>query len=172
MTAGRRRSRSVCCRAMDTTELEGAYRSLLDVARGGGFAAPADRQHWGPELQLAHVVATDRLLAAATAAVLAGQPAPYDNSAAGSEPYLEAVARAAGDWDGLVAEVRRCGLELVLLARQLDDDCAATPVPTRLVDGDQVRVEAPMPWSGVLATHAQVDLPDRRARLEALGRQR
>jgi hypothetical protein len=153
---------------MDTSELEAAYRSFLDVARAGGFKPPSDRKEWSAELVLAHVAANDRLLAAATAAVLDGEPASYDNSAANSEAYLEAVARAAGDWDGLVAEVRRCGLELVLLARRLDEQQATTAVATRIVDGGEVRVDAPMPWSGVLVTQAQVHLPDHQAQLAGL----
>ncbi len=152
---------------MDTTELEAAYRALLDVARAGGFAAPAEEDGWSAELLLAAVVATDRLLAAATAEVLAGAPTRYDNGPATREPYLRAIARAAGDLDGLVAEARRCGLELVLLARELGD-AATTPVDVRLLDGDEVRLAAPMPWSGMLATHAEVHLRERCEALAAL----
>lgn len=152
---------------MDTSELEAAYRSLLDVARPGGFRPPADRQDLSVELLLAQVAADDRLLAATTASVLDGEPIAYDNGVAGSVPYLEAIAWAAGDWDGLVAEVRRCGLALVQLARRLGDD-AATAVPTRMVEGRHVKLEAPMPWSAVLSTRAQVTLPDVGERLQAL----
>lgn len=152
---------------MDTSQLEAAYRSLLDVARPGGFRPPADRQHLSAELLLAQVAADDRLLAATTGSVLEGAPVAYDNGVTGSVPYLEAITWAAGDWDGLVAEVRRCGLALVQLARRLGD-AAATPVPTRVVEGGQVKLDAPMPWSGVLSTRAQVTLPDVRARLAAL----
>lgn len=153
--------------AMDTNELEKAYRELLDVGRQGGFGAPPEGE-WGAEMVLAHVAVNDRLLAAATAAVLDGRPAPYDNTASASEPLLEALAQAAGDWDGLLAEVRRCGLALVALTRQLDDAQAATPVETRIIDGGQVRVEAPLPWSGVLVTHAQVHLLEHAEQLRSL----
>ena len=152
---------------MDTTELEAAYRELLDAARAGGFGPPAEEGGWSAELVLAAVVATDRLLAAATAEVLAGASARYDNAPATRAPYLRAIARAAGDLDGLVAEARRCGLELVLLARELGE-AAATPVDVRLLDGDEVRLAAPMPWSGMLATHAEVHLRERREALAAL----
>ncbi len=153
---------------MDTVALESAYRALLDVARGGGFRAPADSGQRSAELILAHVVANDRLLAAATAQVMAGQRPRFDNAAASHGPYLQAIARAAGDGEGLVAEVRRSGLVLVLLVRELDDAAAAAPVQVRIVDGDVVRAESPMPWAGVLATHAEVHLPELRAQLEAL----
>ena len=153
---------------MDTAVLEDAYRALLDVARQGGFGAPADSAQWPAELILAQIAANDHLLAAATAEVLAGQRPSYDNTPASREPYLQALARAAGDTDGLVAEVRRSGLVLVLMARELDEATAASPVQVRIVDGDVVRAESPMPWSGVLATHAEVNLPERRAALQAL----
>lgn len=154
---------------MDTTGLESAYRSLLAVARREGFRAPADQSAWSAELILANVVATDRLLTAATAEVLAGQRPCYDNVPATREAYLQALARAAGDWEGLVADARRSGLALVLLVRELAGDAAATPVQVRILEGDVVRAESPMPWASVIATHAEVHLPERRAQLEALG---
>lgn len=153
---------------MDTTALEGAYRTLLEAARGEGFRAPADADAWPAEHHLAHVVATDRLLAAATSAVLAGRTVRYDDEVASDDAYLAEIGRAAGGHDALVATVRQCGLELVLLARRLDDQQAITPVHTRIVDGDVVRVDAPLPWSGVLNTHAEVHLPDRAQALRRL----
>lgn len=153
---------------MDTEELESAYRRLLAVAREGGFRPPADTATWPAELVLAHVVVTDRLLAATTAEVLAGGSPRYDNAAASRADYLTEVGRAADDWDGLVATARQCGLELVLVARRLDEAQAATPVPTRIVDGDEVRVDTAMPWAGVLATHAEVGLPALAEQLVAL----
>lgn len=152
---------------MDTDALETAYKQLLEVARGGAFAAPADRAAWPAEQLLAHVVVEDRLLAHATGELLAGNQPRHSNRPAFSPALLDEVARACEDLPGLVAEVRRGGLVLVRLARQLDD-AAATAVPTCLVDGDEVRIDTPMPWSGVLNTHAEVDLPQRTAELEAL----
>lgn len=155
---------------MDTTALEAAYRELLEVARAGGFRPPADTAAWPAELRLAHVAATDRLLAAATAEVLAGAQTSYDNRPATRAAYLSEIGRAAGGFGGLVETVRRCGLELVLLARRLGEREAATPVATRIFDGDVVRVDAPLPWSGVLNTHAEVHLPAHAAALQGLRR--
>lgn len=150
---------------MDTSALEAAYRDLLAVARGGLFTAPEQ----GPDAPalLASLVATDRLLAGVTAGLLAGATPSYDSTPATSPAYLAALAKSVGDHDGLVAEVRRCGLVLVLLARDLGE-AAARPVDVRLVDDTGVRLAAPMPWSGVLSTHAEVDLPARTAALAAL----
>jgi hypothetical protein len=154
-----------------TTEpLESAYRTLLDMLRTASFRSPADAADWDAELVLAHLAANDRLLAATTAALLADDAPAYDNAAATREVGLHALARAAGDWNGLVATVRQSGLELVLLARQLDSVTAATAVPTRIIDGDVVRVDAAVPWSGVLNTHAEVHLPSHISQLRALAR--
>jgi hypothetical protein len=154
---------------MDTTALEAAYRRLLDVARAGGFRPPADAGAWPAELQLAHVVATDRLLAATTAELIAGgSQLRYDNLAATTADYLADIGRAAGDWAGLVAAARQGGLELVLLARRLSEAQAATPVPVRIRDGEAVRVDAALPWAGVLHTHAEVHLAEHTAALAAL----
>lgn len=153
---------------MDTTALERAYRTLLESAREDGFRAPADTGGWPAEYHLAHVIANDRLLAQATAGVLAGRTVRYDNEVAADEVYLAEIGRAAGSHDALVATVRQCGLEVVLLARRLDERQVVTPVHTRTVEGGQVRVDAPLPWSGVLNTHAEVHLPDHTEALRSL----
>jgi hypothetical protein len=153
---------------MDTTALESAYRTLLDLAAPGGFRPPADATGPTAEVVLAGCVATDRLLAATTADVLAGRPARYDSSAAGDRVWLELIGRAAGGHDPLVATVRQAGLELVLLARRLDEARARTPVPTRIVDGEVVRVDAPLTWVATLTAHDEVHLPERIAALRAL----
>ncbi|QBI20598.1 hypothetical protein ER308_14210 [Egibacter rhizosphaerae] len=153
---------------MDTSALETGYRELLETARAGGFGEPGGDGSWTADRVLAHVVASARLLGVTTAEVGAGTGPTYDNAPTTREAYLDAIARAAGGWDGLLSAARAAGLELVYVVRALGEDAAASPVPTRIVDGDTVRVEAPMPWSGVLNTHAEVHLPEHRARLEAL----
>ncbi|PSO48693.1 MAG: hypothetical protein BRC32_01860 [Actinobacteria bacterium QS_8_72_14] len=153
---------------MDTTALESAYTHLLDLARGGGFAAPADDDAWTASRLLARVVVGDRLLAATTAEVAAGGAAAYSDAPADRTALLDEVARAHDGLEELIAELRRGGLVLVRLVRALDDDVAARVVSTHLVDGGVTRVNAPMPWSGVLNTHAEVHLPEHAARLEAL----
>jgi hypothetical protein len=153
---------------MDTTALESAYTHLLDLARGGGFAAPADDDAWTASRLLARVVVGDRLLAHTTAEVAAGDAAAHSDAPADRTALLDEVARAHDGLEELIAELRRGGLVLVRLVRALDDDVAARPVSTSLVDGGVTRVNAPMPWSGVLNTHAEVHLPEKAARLEAL----
>ena len=166
---------------METTQLERAYRRLLDVCVSGGdaaFRAPADSAAWTAEQVLAHIAANDRLLLATTAAVLGdalptGRPV-YDNTAATIRPALDVLARAAGERDELIATVRQTGRELVLLARRLGQAEAARAVHVRIVDEADVaglpRIDGPVPWSGVLATHAQVHLPEHVDQLTALRR--
>ena len=153
---------------IDILALEEAYRELLEVARGGPFRPPAEAGDWPAELVLAHVATNDRLLAATTALVLAGSPARYDNAAASVEAGLHALARAAGDFDGLVATARQTGLELVLLLRQLTPEQSATAVSTRIMDGEDVRLDGTIPWSGVINTHAEVHLRSHIDRLREL----
>lgn len=143
---------------IDILALEEAYRELLDVARSGPFRPPADASGWPAELILAHVATNDRMLAATTAMVLAGKSARYDNAAANAEAGLHALTRAAGDYDGLVATVRQTGLEVVLLVRQLTPERSAAAVSTRIMDGEDVRIDGTIPWSGVINTHAEVHL--------------
>jgi hypothetical protein len=153
---------------MDTAALEAGYRRLLTTAGAGGFKAPADASAWSAELVLAHVAVNDRLLAAATVEVLAGGKPRYDNAPSTRADYLSDVGRAAGSWASLLATVRQGGLELVWLARRLDDTHLAAPVPTRILDGDVTRVEAELPWASVLRTHADVHLPAHTEQLAAL----
>lgn len=153
---------------MDTGALEEGYKRLLDVARDGGFGRPSETEAWTAERVLAHVVVSDRLLAHVTAELLADAQPTYTNEPATRLVLLDEVARASDGLDGLIAEARRGGLVLVRLTRQLDDARAAAAVPTCIVEGDVTRMNTPMPWAGVLNTHAEVHLPDRAARLEAL----
>ena len=71
---------------MDTSELEAAYRSVLDLAARGtgdapgpGAAGDGDGGAWGPDDVLAHLILNDRLLARAVRSVLDGTAQPYDN---------------------------------------------------------------------------------------------
>jgi hypothetical protein len=71
---------------METSELEAAYRSVLDLAAraatggpGPGSPGAGDGEAWGPDDVLAHLILNDRLLARAVRSVLDGTAQPYDN---------------------------------------------------------------------------------------------
>ncbi len=115
---------------MDTAALESAYDRFLDVARGLGDVVPPEGE-WPPELVLAHVIVSDRMIAETAARVLAGGQPRFDNRASQSAPYLEAIARVAGSWDGLLAGVRQARNEVMatvaLIEPEHGDDPSARP---------------------------------------------
>lgn len=138
---------------MDASALRAAYTRFLDAAREVRDAPAADGE-WRPELVLAHLIVADRQVAAAAARVLGGVPAAFDNRPALSEPYLEAVVAAAGDWDGLVEAARRGGEELAATIERIGPEHSAAEVQAYIVAGDQV-MDAPvtLEWlAGVPAT--------------------
>lgn len=141
---------------MDTTELKAAYAAFLDAARVPGTATG---DGWTPERVLAHVAVNDELLLTATSCVFAGTVTAYDNAHAVDPDHLAYVESNAGSYEALLSAVRRGGEELVEVAERLTDEMADTVVPTRIVDGDELRVDEPMPWRDVLLLHARVHLP-------------
>lgn len=134
---------------MNTTELEAGYRELLDAASAGTPAATSGGA-WSASTVLAHVIASSRMLTAASAELLAGRIPVVDNRPSQSRHYLDAIVIAAEGDTGLVDTVRRSGQELVILAAQLDDEQIATNVPTIILDGGRIRVQHPVPFSTLL----------------------
>ena len=103
---------------MDTSELEAAYRSVLD-----------------------------------------GAAQPYDNLDAIELAELRALGRDLGDTAGLIGELEASSRELVGLAGRLDEVQAASPVPVRILDGDVLRVDNPLPLRSLLNIQARRHLP-------------
>jgi hypothetical protein len=169
---------------MDTSELEAAYRSVLDLAArstgtgpgpaspdagdGPGSAAAGDGEAWGPDDVLAHLILNDRLLARAVRSVLDGTAQPYDNLDAVDLAELRALGRELGGTAGLLAALEASGRELVDLAGRLDEARGASPVPVRIFDGDQLRVDGPLPVAGLLGIQARRHLPMHEAQLSEL----
>jgi hypothetical protein len=133
---------------MDITELEAAYAEFLEA--GKGTVATSSGTGWGTSTVLAHVIASSRMLAAASAELLAGRIPVVDNRPTQSVPYLDAIVRATGGHAELLDTTRRSGLELMFLAAQLGEGQIATSVPTIILDGGQIRVERPVPFSSLL----------------------
>jgi hypothetical protein len=169
---------------METSELEAAYRSVLDLAARGsgddrgpgsagtgsgpGSAGTGDGEAWGPDDVLAHLVLNDRLLARAVRSVLDGDAQPYDNLDAIGVAELRALGRDLGGTAGLIAELEASGRELVELAGRLDETQGASPVPVRILDGDQLRVDSPLPVASLLTIQARRHLPMHEAQLREL----
>ena len=168
---------------MDTSELEAAYRSVLDLAaRGAGAsgAGPAGPpgagdgpgagggEAWGPDDVLAHLILNDRLLARAVRSVLDGTAQPYDNLDAIDVAELRALTRDLGDTAGLIRGLEASSRELVELAGRLDEAQAAIPVPVRILDGDQLVVDNPLPVRSLLNLQSRRHLPMHQAQLSEL----
>ena len=171
---------------MDTSELEAAYRSVLDLAARGaedgpgtgpgspgtgagpGVTGGGDGEAWRPDDVLAHLILNDRLLARAVRSVLDGAAQPYDNLDAIELAALRALTRDLGDTAGLIGGLEASSRELVELAGRLDKAQSATPVPVRILDGDQLRVDGPLPVASLLNIQARRHLPMHQAQLSEL----
>jgi hypothetical protein len=167
---------------MDTSELAAAYRAVLDLARSNGLGGPAaegrpgpseagDGQAWRPGDVLAHLIVNDRLLARAVRSVLEGAARPYDNLDAIDLAELRALGRDLGDAAGLIGELEASSRELLELAGRLDEAQAASEVPVRILDGDVLRIDRPLPVASLLGIQARRHLPMHTEQLgELLGR--
>ena len=83
------------------------------------FRAPPSGQ-WNADQVLAHLVAIDRMVAAAAAELFSGGVPVVDNRAARSVTYLDAIMATTGRRD-LLQTLDQAGREVALLADQLDD---------------------------------------------------
>jgi hypothetical protein len=104
---------------LDTSELEAAYRSVLDLAAaspGPGLPAAGDVQAWGPDDVLAHLIVNDRLLIRAVRSVLEDAARPYDNADAVELAELRALGKELGGTNGLIGELGASSRELLDLA--------------------------------------------------------
>ncbi|MGO8874791.1 MAG: hypothetical protein ACLQNG_03375 [Acidimicrobiales bacterium] len=135
---------------MDTTELEAAYHALLEAAAAPRRSAASEKE-WDADRVLAHVAASSRMLAAASAELLSGRIPVVDNRPTQSRPYLDAIVNSAAGRAELLATVERCGRELLTLAAQLSADQAATTTPTIIEDGGRIRIQRPVAFSSLLA---------------------
>ena len=156
---------------MDVTILESAYDQFLDAARGLRAGKPPDGE-WPPELVLAHVIVSDRMIALAAARVLAGGEPRFDNRASQFSPYLDAIVRVAGGWDGLLAGVRQAGNELMATVALIEPDHARVAVPTLVVDHDRILIDGPAPLEQLVMIPATIHLPGHAEQLRSYASQR
>lgn len=141
--------------AMDTSQLEAAYAELIESGQAG--AAVADNDAWDADTVLAHVVASNRMIAAASADLLDGRIPVVDNRATQSPYYLAAIVASAPTRSDLLAVVDRSAREVVTLATQLSPEQVAVSVPTIILDGGRIRVQRPAAFSTLLEpTHIRV----------------
>ena len=112
------------------------------------FRAPPSGQ-WNADQVLAHLVAIDRMVAAAAAELFSGGVPVVDNRAARSVTYLDAIMATTGRRD-LLQTLDQAGREVALLAAQPDKTHRGTNVPTIVVAAGAVRVQQPRPYSVLL----------------------
>jgi hypothetical protein len=171
---------------MDTSELEAAYRTVLELATAaapdpgsrpdlpaGGTERAADGsgQAWRAQDVLAHLVLNDRLLARAVRSVLEGAAQPYDNAAAVDLADLRGLGERVGGTAGLIGALEASSRELLELAGRLDQAQGDTPLPARIVDGGEVFLDRPVPVAELLGIQARAHLPMHWRQLsELLGR--
>jgi hypothetical protein len=160
---------------MDTTALEHAYTRFLDAAAdtaaaaAGGADASAPPGEWDAGRILGHVVLVDAGILAAGWAVAAGDPAAYDNRRSMDLSTIDQAIARAGGAAGLPERIRRQGEALAVLAgRVLGDAELDTPLPVRLVSGDQLHVDQPLPLRVLIAGLAEDHLPRHAAQLRSL----
>ncbi|MBF6604128.1 MAG: hypothetical protein IVW53_14830 [Chloroflexi bacterium] len=152
---------------MDLRGLAQAFDGFLAAAEGTGPAArPSDE--WTPQMVVAHIIANNRLIAAHLAEALSGREPAYDNRPAVRLSYLEAIVQAAGDWVCLVDEARRSAVEVMQLAGLVDDATAVRRFPTRVEDGNRVRIDEPVSIAHLLDAQAEVHLPSHAGQLRVV----
>ncbi|MGR6913133.1 hypothetical protein ACU635_02630 [[Actinomadura] parvosata] len=155
---------------MDATGLRDAHDHLLKVAgRCTDWQRLAPPQgEWPAEFVLAHVAHNDALLADATELVIAGSSLTFDNAEAIDGDVLLDIVAKTGGWDGLCRLVRLNGERLARLTEELTPAQAMTPVPSKIVDNGEVRMDGPVPWAQVLEINASFHVPAHTRQLEEL----
>lgn len=152
---------------MNTEELALAYENVITDAKAATYGPPPAGE-WDAELIVAHLIANDRLLIAAVGEVLAGHSPTYDNHPACDVDGLSRIVAAASGVDALVDQLRSTSGQVIDLASKLDDARLATMIPTRIVDGDIVQVDQPLPLAAILRAQMALHLPSHRDQLAAL----
>jgi hypothetical protein len=155
---------------LDTQDFRRAYSEFLDAAQRQDFGPPADGG-WNADMVLAHVIVGDRLIAEAAAKIMAGVPTSFDNLASQSEPYLQSVIDAAGSRDGLLAEVRRTGDELIALIERMTEEQASTPLQCKVVSDNAVVFDTTFPLAALLRAPVDTHLHMHSQQLAALASQ-
>jgi hypothetical protein len=151
---------------MDVAALRSAYDRFIDAARDlRGTRTPEGE--WTPEQVLAHVIVSDRMIAETAALVLSGAQPRFDNRATQYGPYLEAVAAAAGSWDGLLAGVRQAADELMTIATRIEPEHARVMIPTYVVDHEHVVIDGPAPLEQLVMVPAMIHLSGHAEQLKA-----
>jgi hypothetical protein len=143
-----------------------AYADFIDEASTGQFEKPTNGG-WTAEQIVAHVTRNQEGLITVTERLLAGEPIGYDNHDFIDGRELDRYAASYGGLRGLVDRMAETVTVLRDLTERLDER-GDTPVPVRIQDGDQIVIDQPMPWAGLLEHDAGQHVPMHLEQLRAL----
>lgn len=159
---------------MDTTTLRDAHRTLLDAAASvAGSSEPnpiPPPGEWNVDQILAHVAIVNAATIAAISAVASGVNTTYDNRVAQDTWTIERVGVLAGGNEGLRERIRLQGEAICALVPTLSETELDTQVPARLLSGDTVLVDQPMPLRDIISGLADVELPGHAQQLLSLAK--
>jgi hypothetical protein len=158
---------------MDTIGLRDAYRTLLEaaatVADYGDPAALPPAGEWNADQILAHVAIINATTITAVSAISSGANTTYDNRMALDTWTIDRLIALTGGNAGLADRIRRQADALCMLGGpMLSDEELNTLVPTRLLSGDTVLVDQPVPLRDLLTGLAEMELPGHTKQLLAL----
>lgn len=158
---------------MDTTQLEDAFRALLDAAAtvadaGDTSTNPVDGG-WNADQILAHVAIINAATIAVVADVTAGVNTTYDNRIGQDAWTIERIIERAGGNTGLQDRIRSQGDALCALSGPaLSDADLDTPVPSLLLSNNTLLVDQPLPLRDIITGLAESELPGHTQQLLAL----
>jgi hypothetical protein len=149
---------------MDPSQLQSAYRTLLDAAATVADAGETIRSlpdgEWGADQILAHITLVNATTIAAVSAVASGINTTYDNRIALDTWTIERVVTLTGGNDGLRERIRvQADALCALSGPMLSDAELDTMVPSRLLSNNKVLVDQPVPLRQLITGLATVELP-------------
>jgi hypothetical protein len=146
--------------------MDDAYASFIAEVEAGGFGDPQPGQ-WSAVQIAAHVARNHEELIAVTEALLADEPAAYDNHEPAQTRALDAYAQQYGGLLGLADRLAVTTITLRELAARLEER-GLTEVPVLIRDSGEVVVDETIPWAKVLEIDATGHLARHLAQLRAL----
>ncbi|AQS65621.1 hypothetical protein [Streptomyces pactum] len=153
---------------MDTKELLHAYQELLAEAELITDAPPlAESDRTQIDWILAHIALSDRALADAGRAVIAGREARLDNTQAMSKSEIGRILRSTTHAERAEL-VRRNAMELVDLLALTPDEAADATVRARLVNREGAVVfDQDLKWGDLIRVRAKEHIPGHAATLRS-----
>jgi DinB superfamily len=156
---------------MDTTELDEAYRDLLDaadaVATANNAVTPPPGE-WNADQILAHVLLVNAATITAASTLPSGVVATYDNRLAQDTWTIDRVITITGGTQELRNRIRLQGTALSAIVAGLSKTELDIAVPAILLSNGALLVDAQVPMRGLIDGLAGTELPGHATQLRAL----